>query len=240
MKSTQSRLDRFIRKNTHYTPKQIRTLLIEKRIRIDGHVANSMNQLITQFSTVTVNDDKIQQNTPLYFMLHKPKGVVSATKDKEHTTVIDIMNNLPRKQELHIAGRLDFNTSGLMLLTNDGHWSRRLSSPGTKTPKHYHVTLENPLDEAYIEAFARGMYFAFENITTQTAHLEITSDFTANLCLTEGRYHQVKRMFGAFQNKVLELHRYAVGSVFLDEALQPGEYRQLTDKEIHNIFSDNS
>lgn len=236
MKSTQARLDRFIRKLTHKTPKEIRQLLLEKRIHIDGKIATSMNQQITQFSVVCVDQHIIQNNLPIYIMLHKPKGVVSATKDNTHTTVIDLIHH-ESKHELHIAGRLDFNSSGLVLLTNDGNWSRRLSTPKNQIYKHYHVQLDKKITPEYVTKFKEGIYFSYENITTRPADLTITGDFTAQVRLTEGRYHQIKRMFGFFQNKVLELHRFSIGNLSLDKNLIPGNNRALTPEEAHSIFN---
>lgn len=235
MKSTQARLDRFIRKLTQKTPKEIRQLLLEERIRIDGKIASTMNQQVTQFSVVCIDQHVIQYNLPIYIMLYKPKGVVSATKDDQHTTVIDLIHH-ERKHELHIAGRLDFNSSGLLLLTNDGNWSRRLSSPKNQIRKHYCVQLDKKVTPEYVAKFQEGIYFAYENIITRPAYLTITDDYTAQISLTEGRYHQIKRMFGFFQNQVLELHRLSIGNLSLDKHLKPGDSRLLTFEEAHAIF----
>jgi 16S rRNA pseudouridine516 synthase len=162
-------------------------------------------------------------------MLNKPKGVVSATKDAKHTTVLDLIDH-PQKDELHIAGRLDFNSTGLVLLTNDGAWSRQISLPETKLTKTYEVTLSKPMTEAYITTFQQGIYFAYEGITTQPAQLEILSAYKARLSLVEGKYHQVKRMFGYFQNEVLSLHRISVGSMTLN-GLKEGESRVLSEAD---------
>ena len=113
-----------------------------------------------------------------------------------------------------------------MLLTNDGVWSRRISLPETKLSKTYEVTLSAPVTEAYITTFQQGIYFAYEDITTQPAQLEILSTYQARITLVEGKYHQVKRMFGYFQNEVLSLHRISVGDIHLD-SLGEGECRVL-------------
>ena len=172
-------------------------------------------------------------------MLNKPVGVVSATKDKQHKTVIDLLNliKLPDKNELHIVGRLDLNTSGLVLLTNDSRWSERLTQPTSKVEKVYQVTLKNPLTNDYISAFKEGMYFDYEDITTQPAQLTIVSDYVAQVILTEGRYHQIKRMFGRFRNPVVKLHRSAIGGLCLDETLKVGEIRMLSSEEVASIFN---
>ncbi len=137
----------------------------------------------------------------------------------------------PVKDTLHIAGRLDLNTTGLMLLTNDGAWSRNISLPEAKHRKIYEVSVSKPMNEAYIAAFQAGIYFAYEGLTTQPADLEILSPLTARLSLVEGRYHHVKRLFGYFQNRVLALHRVSVGSLTLS-GLEVGNSRLLTQDEI--------
>ena len=118
-----------------------------------------------------------------------------------------------------------------MLLTNDGAWSRRISLPETKLAKTYEVTVSKPLSNEYVAVFQEGLYFAHENITTQPAVLEIISKYTAKLSVTEGKYHQIKRMFGFFQNEVVALHRVSVGHIHLEE-LELSRSRPLTVKEI--------
>jgi 16S rRNA pseudouridine516 synthase len=148
--------------------------------------------------------------------------------------VIDLLDH-PDRHRLHIVGRLDLNSSGLLLLTNDGRWSRQLTEPQNKVAKVYRVTLANPIRPEqisdYVEAFTQGMYFPFENITTRPAGLNVLSEYVAEVTLEEGRYHQIKRMFGRFRNPVVGLHRLAIGSVILDDALMPGESRELTVEE---------
>lgn len=235
MKSRTSRLDRFISQNTDFSLSDTRLLIAQKRILLDGEVAYSIQQRVTEFTQVVLDGACLQDNKPVYIMLNKPRGVVSATKDVEHTTVLDLIQH-PQKSNLHIAGRLDFNTTGLMLLTNDGAWSRRISLPETKLAKIYEVTVSKPLSAEYITAFQQGIYFAYEDITTQTASLEILSEFSARLSLIEGKYHQVKRMFGHFQNEVLALHRVAVGHIALG-GLEVGHSRLLTAQEAAGSLS---
>jgi 16S rRNA pseudouridine516 synthase len=230
MKSKTNRLDRFISQNSVFSISDTRLLITQKRILLDGYVAHSIQQKVTKFTHVVLDGNCLKDNKPIYIMLNKPKGVVSATKDIKHATVLDLIQH-PKKNELHIVGRLDFNTTGLMLLTNDGAWSRKISLPETKLTKTYEVTLSKPLSDEYITVFREGIYFAYENITTQPACLEILSEYTARLSLIEGKYHQVKRMFGFFQNEVLALHRVSVGHISL-EGLEVGCSRLLTTKEL--------
>lgn len=226
------RVDRFLSNLPCFNRQQVRLLLAEKRVRIDGVVTSNPHSEVREFSRVEIDNDVLQLGKPLrHFMLHKPVGCVSATKDPQHPTVLDLINE-PDKDALHIAGRLDFNTTGLMIITNDGSWSRRLTQPRTKLPKVYYVETEQDIGPEYADTFREGLYFAFEDLTTQPAGLELLGPKSARLSIVEGRYHQVKRMFGHFNNKVTRLHRERMGPLVLDAALKPGEYRALDSHEI--------
>lgn len=231
MESKRARLDRFISVNTGINRKHVRQLLAKGQIRVDGVIARDIDLIVDEFSHISLDGTVLQANTASYVMLHKPVGVVSATRDDKHKTVIDLLDR-EDKHCLHIVGRLDLNTSGLVLLTNDGRWSKKLMSPEKKVAKVYRVKLQNPLTAEYAPAFAQGMYFAFEDITTQPAILETLDQHTALITLVEGRYHQIKRMFGRFRNPVIGLHRISVGEIILDQQLIPGQSRELTPQEI--------
>ena len=229
------RVDRFLSNLPQFNRKQVRLLLVERRVTVDGVTVSDPHHEVREFSQVRVDDEVLQAGKPArYFMLHKPKGCVSATSDPQHPTVLDLLDE-PDKDQLHIAGRLDFNTTGLMLITNDGQWSRRLTQPQTKLPKIYLVETEREIGPEYAATFAAGLYFAFEDLTTQPAELTLLGPTTARLGIIEGRYHQVKRMFGHFDNKVIGLHRERMGPLVLDTNLAPGEYRTLTDDEIGQV-----
>jgi 16S rRNA pseudouridine516 synthase len=228
-------------------------MLAQKRIVVDDMIADDIGQLIDKFSKITLDGDSLQDNQALYIMLNKPIGVVSATTDKLHKTVIDLLEeqklfvhgSSEKSESLHIVGRLDLNTSGLLLLTNDSRWSERLTSPEHKVEKCYRVTLKNPLSDDYVDAFAQGMYFSFENITTKPAKFKILAnkttdqgnEYIAEVKLIEGRYHQIKRMFGRFRNPVIGLHRESIGNLLLDQKLIEGESRLLTNDEVFDIFT---
>ena len=229
-----TRLDRFLAQYCQISRKHIRLMLAQNRVLINGLVAHDIDEIIDTFSHVTLDGEVIQENSAHYIMLNKPIGVVSATRDEKHNTVIDLLE-YPFKNELHIVGRLDLNTSGLVLLTNDSRWSERLTLPEKKVTKRYIVTLQNKLNEEYVAAFANGMYFAFEDLTTKAAKLTILSDYQAKVELIEGRYHQIKRMFGRFRNPVIALHRCAIGNLQLDNNLALGLSRSLTPFEVNGI-----
>ncbi len=226
------RLDRFLSKRPEFSRQDVRRLLLEGRVRVDGQAVSDGRYEVSAFNRIELDGQVLQQGYPArYLMVHKPTGCVSATHDPQHNTVLDLLP-AEEREGLHIAGRLDGNTTGLLLLTNDGQWSRRLTLPGSKLPKIYHVETAEPIGPEYIETFARGIYFAFEDLTTLPARLEILASHSARLTLVEGRYHQVKRMFGHFRNRVTRLHRESIGPIRLDPALQPGQYRPLTAEEI--------
>lgn len=225
------RLDRFLSNLPQFSRADARLLLASGRIQVDGQTISDGRCEVREFSRIELDDEVLQAGKPArYFMLHKPVGVVSATEHPEHRTVLDLLDE-PDKHELHIGGRLDLNTSGLLLITNDGLWSRRLTEPRSRLGKVYRVETEQPVTSEYIAVFAQGLYFAYENLTTLPAELQILDSHCALLTLHEGRYHQVKRMFGHFQNKVISLHRERMGPLQLDPNLAPGEYRPLSAEE---------
>lgn len=229
------RIDRFLSNLPCFNRQQVRLLLVQQRVRVDDVAVSDGHYPVSVFSRIEVDQQLLQAGQAArYFMLHKPVGCVSATLDPVHRTVLDLLDE-PDKHTLHIAGRLDFNTTGLLVLTNDGQWSRRLTQPATKLPKTYYVETEQPITDAYIAKFREGCYFAFENLTTLPAELTLLGSHSARLSIVEGRYHQVKRMFGYFDNKVTRLHRERMGPLQLDPQLAPGQYRALRADEIRPI-----
>lgn len=228
------RLDRHLSEQLKINRGDVRRLLAQGRVDVDGKIATDIDQIINRFSVVRFDGKTTQFNIARYLMLNKPAGVVSATVDKKHPTVIDLLEQ-PWKDQLHIVGRLDFNSTGLVLLTNDGQWSRALSLPDSKRVKRYRVRVEQPLLQSQVTAFRQGLYFEYEGITTEPAELTLLGEFEADVALTQGRYHQIKRMFGQFDNKVLSIHRFAVGSLVLDSALAPGQSRELSVEELHTM-----
>ncbi len=218
MSTSTHRLDRYLNQTLGLPRSAVRVLLAQGRIHVDDRLASAGNQPVNQFTRITVDGEALPCQTPVYLKLHKPAGVLSATRDPVHRTVIDLLEH-PARDTLHLVGRLDRASSGLVLLTNDGRWSRALMSPEAAVEKVYEVRVRDPLTLPMVEAFAAGMHFAYENITTLPARLEILEDTLARVTLVEGRYHQIKRMFGRFRNPVLALHRVRIGAVMLPEDL---------------------
>lgn len=235
MKSKRGRIDRFLASRLQIPSRQAQQLIRQGEVMLDGASITAVDRIINEFTRIECQDQLLQSLEPAYWMLHKPAGVVSATTDAKQQTVLSLLPEIAQTQQLHIAGRLDKYTTGLLLLSNDSRWSEAIAQPTASKRKHYRVTLQNPLTDEYISAFRDGFYFDFEGITTAPAELTILSDYVANVVLTEGKYHQIKRMFGRFRNPVVALHRYQVGQIILDDQLAEGESRVLTAKEIASV-----
>lgn len=173
-----------------------------------------------------------------YYMLNKPAGVVSATKDNVHETVLSLIRS--KNKELFPVGRLDIDTEGLLLITNDGALAHELLSPKKHVSKTYEVTVDKKLSEDMIEAFLDGVTIHDKSkdeslVKLLPAELVIIDDTHARVTIMEGKYHQVKRMFTAVSRKVIGLKRISMGTLFLDASLAPGEYRPLTEKELKDL-----
>lgn len=225
------RLDRYLTRRGEHTCKEVAALLASGRVRLNGEVQSNGLTKIDRFSRIELDAEVLQENAAIYLMLHKPAGYLSATSDPLHPTVIELIDHTSR-QSLHLAGRLDRATTGLLLLTNDGRWSKCVTEPVKEIPKVYRVTTRDTIQAETVETFAKGLYFAYEDLTTRPAVLEILDTHEALLTLHEGRYHQVKRMFHAVGNQVLSLHRERIGPLSLDNSLPVGKYRHLNEEEI--------
>lgn len=214
-----------------------RRAILDGRVRVDGVLQTRADHEVDRFRLVELDGEPVREmERLLHVMLHKPVGVLSATRDPLHRTVIDLIDD-PDRDTLHLAGRLDRGTSGLVLLTNDGRWSKALMAPERKVPKVYRVETRDPIPDSAIAAFAAGFHFHTEDIITQPAELEILGERSARLTLHEGRYHQVKRMFHRIGNVVTALHRESIGGIRLPDDLLPGEWRFLTREEIASATS---
>ena len=225
------RLDRFLVRRGMHSGKEVALLLADGRVALDGAVATSGLKKIDRFTRIELDGEVLQAHEAIYLMLHKPAGYLSATTDPLHPTVIELIDH-PLRSELHLAGRLDRASTGLLLLTNDGRWSKGVTEPLEEIPKTYRVTTREVIPPATAAQFSAGIYFAYEDLTTRPAVLQILADREALLTIHEGRYHQVKRMFHAVGNQVLSLHRERIGPLVLDDALPAGKSRHLSAQEI--------
>ncbi|EDY85726.1 ribosomal small subunit pseudouridine synthase A [gamma proteobacterium HTCC5015] len=225
------RLDRYIGNNTELTRREVKFLLKAGEITVNDEVPSKPGLHLKEGDVVAVQGRVVEPRQPRYFMLHKPPECISARSTEEHLGALDLIEE-PFHDELHIVGRLDLDTTGLLLVTDDGQWSQRLRSPRHKVPKVYWVTTAKPIASTVAARFEAGIYLKTEDHTTAPAQLDVVAECRARLTITEGKFHQVKRMFAAVDNEVTALHRASVGEIVLDEDLEPGEYRALTAQEI--------
>ncbi|WCG81712.1 16S rRNA pseudouridine(516) synthase RsuA [Pectobacterium sp. A5351] len=229
------RLDKFLSQHLGISRSLVARELRAQRVTVDGDVVkNGAFKLSPEHSVEFDGNPLEQQSGPRYFMLNKPQGYVCSTDDPDHPTILYFMD-VPVAHKLHAAGRLDIDTTGLVLLTDDGQWSHRITSPKHQCEKTYLVTLEQPLAEDTAAQFTAGVQLHNEKSLTKPATLEKVTDYVVRLTISEGRYHQVKRMFAAVGNRVVELHRERIGDIWLDSELEPGEFRELSDEEIASV-----
>lgn len=228
------RLDKAISKVTDLSRSDAKRAAKGERITVNGEVITDPATKVNESDTLCLDGEPLLEPGPRYLMLHKPLGYVSATKDSEHPTVLDLIDE-PNKHKLHIAGRLDIDTTGLLLLTDNGQWSHRITSPRHHCGKTYYAHLAERIGEEAVEKFAKGIWLDSEKKRTKPAKLEILFANEVRITISEGRYHQVKRMFAVLGNRVLELHRERIGDIHLDDELQEGEYRPLTPEEITSV-----
>jgi len=225
------RLDKFICDCTGLTRTQAGKSIRQGLVSINGELVKQAARQVSVTDQVELDGEPLQLIGPRYIMLHKPAGYVCANDDPEHPIVFTLLDE-PLVERLHTVGRLDLDTTGLLLLTDDGQWSHRLTSPKHHVAKTYRVWTADPIPADAIAQFAAGVMLRGEKEPTKPAQLELVSANEALLTIHEGRYHQVKRMFAAIGNKVERLHRERIGALQLPVELAEGEYRSLNEEEI--------
>ncbi len=231
------RLDKYLAQTTGLSRKDVKRQIHAGLVNINNHPEKNSGRHVTDEDQVTLDGNPLSRPRPCYLMLHKPDGYVCSNDDPTHVTALTLID-FPSPERLIIAGRLDLDTTGLLLITDDGQWSHRITSPRHKLPKRYRVFLDEPLREDAENLIQQGILLRNEAKRTKPASLERITDTEVLLTLTEGRYHQVKRMFAALNNRVIALHREQIGDITLDDSLASGEYRDLTDEEIASVFKE--
>lgn len=228
------RLDKFLAGAGAGTRTEVKKLIRKGRVTVDGAVCTDADAKADfSESVVCLDGREVRYQKFEYYMLHKAAGCVTAVKDRHYPTVMDGVRS-PQKDRLFPVGRLDLDTEGLLLITNDGELAHRLLAPGNHVAKTYYAKVRGPVTEADALAFASGVDIG-EKRFTLPAGLDIISAGEISevfLTICEGKFHQVKRMFQAVQKEVLYLKRVRMGSLSLDEKLEKGAYRPLTDAEI--------
>jgi 16S rRNA pseudouridine516 synthase len=229
------RIDKLLANLGYGSRKEVKGLLKTGAVKINEVVVKDSKQHVDpNKETVTLNGEVLEYKEFIYLMMNKPQGVLSATEDHRDETVIDLLELDDQVYEPFPVGRLDKDTEGLLLITNDGQLAHRLLSPKKHVPKTYFAVIDQEVTEADIIAFNKGVTLD-DGYVTKPGELKILKSGIRSdieLTITEGKFHQVKRMFEAVGKRVVYLKRLTMGSLALDESLELGEYRELTDEEI--------
>ncbi|GAA3967578.1 pseudouridine synthase [Allohahella marinimesophila] len=228
------RLDKLISHNTPFSRSEVGKVLKDKRVTVNGSVMTKAAYQVKDTDVISLDGAPLVHQDYLYLMLNKPLDVVCSSDEPDHRTVIDMLDPTLRHRNLQPAGRLDKDATGLVLITDDGQWNHAVTTPGRKT-KTYRVETAEPISNADITAFDIGLFLNGEGTPTRPALLEPLNAKSCYVTISEGRYHQIKRMFAARGNRVTSLHRLSMGEIRLDPALAPGEWRALTPDEIASI-----
>ncbi|WP_379965306.1 pseudouridine synthase [Ectobacillus sp. sgz5001026] len=229
------RIDKFLANMGYGSRKEVKKLLKDGAVRIDSlPIKDAKAQVNVDVQEVTVYGELVEYKEFIYLMMNKPQEVISATEDEEQQTVIDLLQPEDAVFDLFPVGRLDKDTEGFLLLTNDGKLAHQLLSPKKHVPKKYYARVEGLVTEDDISAFHRGVMLE-DGYVTKPGELTILrgdSISEIELVITEGKFHQVKRMFEAVGKKVVYLKRTEMGPLLLDEELELGQYRELTEEEL--------
>ena len=230
------RLDKLLVQSGQCSRKEARQWIASGRVTVNGLTITVPDTKVEEKGTdVALDGILLSCERYVYVMLHKPVGVLTATEDSAQATVLDLLEERFQKLSLFPVGRLDKDTSGLLLLCNDGDWAHRLLSPKNHVPRRYLAEVDGELSETDIEAFREGLLLK-DGTRCLSAGLEILSARRACVEIREGKYHQVRRMFAACGKTVLTLKRLSVGSLALDGNLAPGQSRPLTKEETELVF----
>ena len=228
------RIDKILSKYTPYSRSEVKQFIHEGRIMVNGKVIDKAKEKVDEdLDQIQVDGKDLKVKKQIYLLLNKPKGYVSATKDNRDETVLCFVPKEYQHRNLFPAGRLDKDTTGLMILTDDGKFAHDILSPKNHVKKTYEVLVDKPLSKTMQEDFEKGV--KLNDGICKPAKLEIIAEKRGIVTLTEGRYHQIKRMFGMYQAKVLELKRIAIGNLFLPEDLEEGKCRELSLEELEKI-----
>ena len=225
------RLDKFLCDNKIGTRSQVKGLIQKGLVTVNGEAVKKADAKVADTDIVCYQGTVLSSEEFGYFMLNKPAGVISATEDGSQPTVLDFFKNEPYKN-LYPVGRLDKDTEGLLLITNDGPLGHELLSPKKHVPKIYYAKLSHGLSRTDIDALENGVDIGEKNLTLP-AKVEVIDETAVHITITEGKFHQVKRMFEAVGNQVVYLKRISMGKLRLDESLALGDYRPLTEEELN-------
>lgn len=235
------RLDKFLVACAVGSRTEVKNFLKSGRVTVNGKKEKSAKlQINEDTDEICFDGQKLDYEEFVYYMMNKPQGVISATEDPKHKTVLDLLDDLARSKEVFPVGRLDIDTHGLLLLTNDGKLAHALLSPKRHVDKTYLAQVKGIMTDADVEVFVQGI--PLKDFTCQPAKLELVSvDAEKNqslvrVTIAEGKFHQVKRMVAYCGKEVVDLQRLTMGTLTLDEGLKRGEWRRLTKDELEGLL----
>ncbi|EIC75407.1 pseudouridine synthase [Streptococcus oralis] len=236
------RLDKFLVACAVGSRTEVKNLLKAGRVKVNGKKEKSAKlQIDEEKDEIRFDGQVLEYEEFVYYMMNKPQGVISATEDPKHRTVLDLLDDLARSKEVFPVGRLDIDTHGLLLLTNNGQLAHALLSPKRHVDKTYLAQVEGSMSQEDVDTFAKGI--PLKDFTCQPAKLEILSvdsykdESQVRVTIREGKFHQVKRMVAYCGKEVVDLQRLAMGTLVLDENLKRGEWRRLTKEELEVLLA---
>ena len=236
------RLDKFLVACAVGSRTEVKNLLKAGRVTVNGKKENSAKlQIDEERDEIRFDGQVLEYEEFVYYMMNKPQGVISATEDPKYKTVLDLLDDLARSKEVFPVGRLDIDTHGLLLLTNDGKLAHTLLSPKRHVDKTYQAQVKGMMTREDVETFAEGI--PLKDFTCQPAKLELVSIDTEKnqsqirVTIAEGKFHQIKRMVAYCGKEVMDLQRLTMGTLVLDENLERGEWRRLTKEELENLLA---
>lgn len=231
------RIDKLLSNMGIGSRKEVKDYIKSGLVEVNGKVITKPTEKVDEDKDeITFKNENITYKKYFYLMLNKPQGVISASVGYSQETVVDLLDDKYQNKGIFPAGRLDKDTEGLVLLTNDGILSHNLLSPKKGIVKKYYAKVEGNLNPELVDEFKKGIYLKADQYLTRPATLEIFSTDECYVYIEEGKYHQVKRMLANFGNTVIYLKRLEIGSLVLDDSLGIGEYRELTDEELNGLF----
>lgn len=229
------RIDKYIANCGYASRKDVKKLIKQGAVTVNGEACKKAEAQVDENSVVCVNGEQLVYREFVYLMLNKPQGYVSAVFDKKYPVVTDLVGEEYAHFEVFPVGRLDIDTEGLLILTNDGQFTHEMTSPKKNVYKRYFARVDKPMEESDIDEFAKGM--EFKEFTAKSARLEITDNpCEVYIEIAEGKFHQVKRMCERVGKTVTYLKRVAIGGVMLDESLSLGGVRELTKQELDILY----
>lgn len=230
------RIDKLISSQLNISRKDVTKLIKQKKVYVNDLLIKSSSEKVNPLEdNIIVDKKRLEYKKHIYLMHNKPKGVVSATEDKNEKTVLDLVPDKYKRKDLFLCGRLDKDTTGLLVLTDDGEFLHKLMSPKNRIFKTYIVKLDKKIEDEVKEMFLSGIRLK-DGYICKEAYFEKINDDTARISICEGKYHQIKRMCAACSYQVLDLERVKIGSLYLDKSLKKGDFRELTNEELGAMF----